>query len=105
MLEKRPAAAPQSFPDASSLRIGIVHARWNEECIDALVKGSISSLEKAGVKAENIIVESVPGSFELPIATSRYVVDICFPLFKRTITYALLLQTNFSIADSSFFSW
>lgn len=71
MLEKRPVAAPTSFPDAASLRIGIVHARWNTECIDALVKGAISRMEKAGVKTENIIVESVPGSFELPVATSR----------------------------------
>lgn len=71
MLEKRPVAAPTSFPDAGSLRIGIVHARWNAECIEALVKGAASSLEKAGVKAENIVIESVPGSFELPVATSR----------------------------------
>ena len=73
MIEKRPAPAPTSFPDAGSLRVGIVHARWNTECIDALVKGAVSSLEKAGVKTENIIIESVPGSFELPVATSRYV--------------------------------
>lgn len=76
MLEKRPAAAPTSFPDAASLRIGIVHARWNTECIDALVKGAVSSLEKAGVKSENIVIESVPGSFELPIATSRCVASL-----------------------------
>ncbi|PWN91175.1 dimethylribityllumazine synthase [Acaromyces ingoldii] len=73
MHERRPAPAPTSFPDAASLRVGIVHARWNTECIDALVKGAISSLEKAGVKSENIVIESVPGSFELPIATSRLI--------------------------------
>lgn len=71
MLDKRARPAPESFPDAGALRIGIVHARWNRECIDALVSGCVASLQKAGVKAENIIIESVPGSWELPIATSR----------------------------------
>ncbi|PWN43627.1 putative RIB4-6,7-dimethyl-8-ribityllumazine synthase [Ceraceosorus guamensis] len=73
MLEKRPAAAPTSFPLASTLRIGIVHARWNTECIDALVKGSVDSLLKSGVKKENIHIESVPGSWELPHGTSRMI--------------------------------
>lgn len=73
MLEKRARPAPTSIPDASSLRIGIVHARWNKECIDALVSGCVSSLLKSGVKEENIIIDSVPGSWELPIATSRFI--------------------------------
>ena len=80
MHERRPAPAPTSYPDAASLRVGIVHARWNTECIDALVKGAISSLEKAGVKSENIVIESVPGSFELPIATSRWVSHLALHL-------------------------
>ncbi|KAK0529658.1 lumazine synthase [Tilletia horrida] len=62
---------PTSFPNAGTLRIGIVHARWNKECIDPLVRGCIESLTSAGVKNENIVVESVPGSWELPIGVSR----------------------------------
>lgn len=73
MLDKRARPAPESFPDASSLRIGIVHARWNKECIDALVNGCVGSLKKAGVHEENIVIESVPGSWELPIATGRFI--------------------------------
>lgn len=73
MLDKKARPAPESFPNAESLRVGIVHARWNRECIDALVSGCVRSLTKAGVKEENIVIESVPGSWELPIATSRYV--------------------------------
>ncbi|CAD6957701.1 unnamed protein product [Tilletia laevis] len=64
---------PTSFPNAGTLRIGIVHARWNKECIDPLVRGCIDSLTKAGVKQENIVVESVPGSWELPIGVSRLI--------------------------------
>ncbi|KAL9934854.1 hypothetical protein V8E36_006629 [Tilletia maclaganii] len=64
---------PTSFPNASTLRIGIVHARWNKECIDPLVRGCVESLTAAGVLQENIVVESVPGSWELPIGTSRLI--------------------------------
>ena len=55
----------------SGLRIGIVHARWNTPIINALVEGSKKSLLASGVKEENIIVESVPGSYELPFAVQR----------------------------------
>lgn len=58
--------------DGSKLRIGILHARWNGPIIDALVKGAIARLGELGVKEENIIVESVPGSFELPYGTRLF---------------------------------
>ena len=56
----------------SELRIGIVHARWNTKIIDALVQGTKESLAKAGVKEENIVLQTVPGSYELPYAVQRY---------------------------------
>jgi hypothetical protein len=59
--------------DGSGLRIAIVHARWNKVVIDSLVKGAIETLERSGVKRTNIIVESVPGSFELPLACQKCV--------------------------------
>ncbi|KAN0063479.1 lumazine synthase [Thecaphora frezii] len=70
---KGPAPAPTSFPGADKLRIGIVHARWNEQCITPLVNGAVQSITNAGVKPENIVIESVPGSWELPIGTSRLI--------------------------------
>jgi 6,7-dimethyl-8-ribityllumazine synthase len=57
--------------DGSNLRIGIVHARWNTTIIDALISGAKKSLAAAGVKEEDIVVESVPGSYELPLAVQR----------------------------------
>ncbi|KAH9827209.1 histone methyltransferase [Teratosphaeria destructans] len=57
--------------DGSSLRIGIVHARWNTKIIDALLAGTRQSLKAAGVKDENIVVQSVPGSYELPYAVQQ----------------------------------
>ncbi|GAM89197.1 hypothetical protein ANO11243_072340 [Dothideomycetidae sp. 11243] len=57
--------------DGSELRIGIVHARWNTQIIDALISGTKKSLTAAGVKPENITVQTVPGSYELPYAVQR----------------------------------
>ncbi|KAN0077148.1 6,7-dimethyl-8-ribityllumazine synthase [Tylopilus felleus] len=59
--------------DGSSLRIAIVHARWNKVVIDALVAGAISKLKESGVKDTNIVVQSVPGSYELPLACSKVI--------------------------------
>ncbi|KAF9227751.1 Lumazine synthase [Gyrodon lividus] len=60
--------------DGSALRIAIVHARWNETVIGALVAGAVSKLKECGVKDTNIVVQSVPGSFELPLACSKVIV-------------------------------
>ncbi|KAF8274871.1 6,7-dimethyl-8-ribityllumazine synthase [Lactarius quietus] len=57
--------------DGSSLRIAIVHARWNKSVIDALIAGALAKLKEAGVKESNIVLQSVPGSFELPLACQR----------------------------------
>lgn len=59
--------------DGSNLRIGIIHARWNRVVIDALVEGAIKRMKSLGVKEENIIIETVPGSYELPWGTKRFV--------------------------------
>ena len=66
----------ESSLDGSSLRIAIVHARWNKTVIDALLKGAIAKLRAVGVKESNIVVQSVPGSYELPMAVSKYVISL-----------------------------
>lgn len=58
-------------PTGSSLRIGIVHARWNTAIISALLDGTKKALAAAGVKDENIVIQSVPGSYELPYAVKQ----------------------------------
>ncbi|KAI9814105.1 MAG: hypothetical protein M1832_005993 [Thelocarpon impressellum] len=60
----------QSF-DGSDLRIGIVHARWNTPIIDALVGGARRALLAAGVQEGNVVVRSVPGAWEVPVAVQR----------------------------------
>ena len=50
-----------------------MHARWNTKIIDALLEGTKKKLKEAGVKDENIVVQTVPGSYELPYAVKQYV--------------------------------
>ncbi|MCR5242326.1 MAG: 6,7-dimethyl-8-ribityllumazine synthase [Prevotella sp.] len=52
-------------PDASNMCFGIVVAEWNPEITEALLDGTVSTLEKHGALPENIHVKTVPGSFEL----------------------------------------
>ncbi|KXN92260.1 6,7-dimethyl-8-ribityllumazine synthase [Leucoagaricus sp. SymC.cos] len=59
--------------DGSGLRVAIVHARWNKEVVDALVAGAVRKLRERGVKESNIVVQSVPGSFELPFACQKVI--------------------------------
>lgn len=63
--------APPTKYDGSALRIGIVHARWNDVVIKSLVDGTVNKLKEQGVKEENIVIKSVPGSYELPFAAQK----------------------------------
>lgn len=54
-----------SVPDASEMSVGIVVSEWNKNITEKLLEGACNTLERHGVKAENIIVRRVPGSFEL----------------------------------------
>ncbi|CAI7615410.1 unnamed protein product [Penicillium glandicola] len=66
---KGPGAAQTH--DGSGLRVAIVHARWNTVIIEQLVSGAKKSLLAAGVSEDNITVQTVPGSYELPLAVQR----------------------------------
>lgn len=74
--------APQ-LHDGSNLRVGIVHARWNDTIIEPLLAGAKAKLKECGVKESNIVVQTVPGSWELPIAVQRYVPAQRPPSFFR----------------------
>src|SRR6266404_2821472 len=90
--------------DGSPLRIAIVHARWNKSVIDALVAGAVAKLKEAGVKEHNIVLQSVPGSFELPLACQRCTLapNISGVLLTRGISRVItgsLVQAGASATD------
>ncbi len=75
--------------EGANLRIAIVHARWNATIIEPLVAGAKAKLLASGVKESNIVVQSCPGSWELPIATQRSVPLLYYPTLspeKQRIT-------------------
>lgn len=57
---------PSHIPDGSSKKFGIVVSEWNEAITSALLEGALTTLQKHGVKRDNIFVRTVPGTFELP---------------------------------------
>jgi 6,7-dimethyl-8-ribityllumazine synthase len=59
------------FGDLSQTRIGIVVSEWNEQITNALFQGTFETLIKEGVKPENIVVKTVPGSFELTLGAQH----------------------------------
>lgn len=62
-----------SVPDASGMRFGIVVSEWNDLITGALLEGAVRTLKRHGVKDENILVYTVPGSFELTFGSAQLV--------------------------------
>ncbi len=52
-----------------SLKIGILVSEWNSEVTNALKNGAINLLSQYGISESQIILISVPGSFELSLAS------------------------------------
>ena len=62
-----------SVPDASDMRFGIVVSEWNSHITGALLEGAVTTLKKHGVKGENILIQTVPGSFELTFGSAQMI--------------------------------
>jgi 6,7-dimethyl-8-ribityllumazine synthase len=60
------AGAPDGL-DGGGLRIGVVRARWNSPIVDRLAQGVGRGLADLGVDPSDVVDETVPGSFELPM--------------------------------------
>jgi 6,7-dimethyl-8-ribityllumazine synthase len=52
-------------------KVVIVASLYNEGICDALVQGSLRTLQAAGVAADDIEVVRVPGAWELPLVTAQ----------------------------------
>ncbi|NND77914.1 MAG: 6,7-dimethyl-8-ribityllumazine synthase [Flavobacteriales bacterium] len=48
-------------------KIGIAVSEWNKDITSGLLEGAMEVLKSAGILSENIFVEYVPGSYELPL--------------------------------------
>ncbi|MEO6903957.1 MAG: 6,7-dimethyl-8-ribityllumazine synthase [Bacteroidia bacterium] len=59
----------KDIPNGAGMRIGIVVAEWNTEITGALFDGALKILLNNQVKKDDIIITTVPGSYELTLAS------------------------------------
>ena len=55
----------------AGLRVGIVVSRFNPAIGDGLLAGALRALDESGVADNDILVVSVPGALETPLALQR----------------------------------
>ncbi|MCS6763508.1 MAG: 6,7-dimethyl-8-ribityllumazine synthase [Candidatus Protistobacter heckmanni] len=58
-------------PNGEGLRIGIVQARFNQPVCDALRENCIAELVNLGVEGEDVLLVTVPGALEIPLALQK----------------------------------
>lgn len=63
--------APPIKIDGSGLRVGIVQARFNPEIGQQLTDACIQELTMLGVEDNDLIVITVPGALEIPLALQK----------------------------------
>jgi 6,7-dimethyl-8-ribityllumazine synthase len=56
-----------NIPNGSGMRIGIVLSEWNSEITGSLFDGAVKTLVENGVSKDDVIIITVPGSFELTL--------------------------------------
>ncbi|NNM83295.1 MAG: 6,7-dimethyl-8-ribityllumazine synthase [Burkholderiales bacterium] len=57
--------------DGHGLRIGIVMSRFNIDVCEGLLSGCVSSLTHHGVAPSDMILVTVPGALEIPVALGK----------------------------------
>lgn len=65
---------PIRFPsqlEGDALQIGVVTARFNADITEALEAACLAELSRLGVDDSRVVVLSVPGALEIPVALSR----------------------------------
>ena len=86
--------------NGSGLRIGVVVGRFNEEVGKGLLASCTAALAKHGVRASDILVVSVPGALEIPLAlqklanTGKYHALIALGAVIRGDTYHFEVVAN-----------
>lgn len=93
---------PEAQPnlDGQDLRIGIVAARFNPAIGEGLLSACVTELLKRGVAPEHILIQTVPGALEVPLAlqalgrSGKYDALIAFGAVIRGETYHFEIVAN-----------
>lgn len=62
-----------STPSGEGKKIGIVVSEWNKPVTGSLLEGALQTLFRFDVKQNDIVVEYVPGSFELTYGAKKLI--------------------------------
>ncbi len=57
--------------DGAGLRIGIIMSRFNLDVCEGLLSACTAELRKLGVSPENLLLVTVPGALEIPLAAKK----------------------------------
>jgi 6,7-dimethyl-8-ribityllumazine synthase len=85
-------------------RVGIVLSRFNPEVGDRLLDGALRALKESGVADDGVVVATVPGALETPLAlqamarTGRYAALVALGAVIRGETYHFEIVSNESAA-------
>ena len=58
------------LPSGENKQIVVIVSEWNESITSELLNGAVTELKRNSVADKNIVVETVPGCFELPFAAN-----------------------------------
>jgi 6,7-dimethyl-8-ribityllumazine synthase len=58
-------------PNGKGLRVGVVQARFNEPVCSALREACVQALLQCAVADEDVVVATVPGALEVPLALAQ----------------------------------
>ena len=93
--------------EGAGRRVAIVVSRFNAEIADGLLGGALRALAEAGVSDGDILVVSVPGALETPLALQRLAQDgdydalVALGAVIRGETYHFEIVSNESAAGVS----
>jgi len=79
----------KNLTDISQKRFAVVVAEWNEEVTGALLNGALVTLQKEGAVENNIVVKTVPGSYELSLGAQWMAQD---PKIDAVICIGCIIQ-------------
>lgn len=86
--------------DGAGLRIGIAQARFNEDVCHGLLSACLAELKHLGVADDDILMVTVPGALEIPLAlkklaeTQQFDALIALGAVVRGETYHFELVSN-----------
>ena len=66
-ISKKKLVAPKAA------KVGIVRSEYNPKITEALLESCLKELKKSGISEERIFVVTVPGAWEIPIATQQLI--------------------------------